>query len=150
MATDKVLLRDCLIEINAGTQANPQWLVIENKLTLEHSPSTTRTDVTDCDSDGADENRVTSRGHTFSFSYHRKEDTATGARDPGQAALEAAALAVGAASLTQYRITSPGGTTLTFWATTQVKELAGGHNDAIKCEAELVVSGPIVRSQAGS
>ncbi len=146
MATDKVLLRDVTVEINTGTEAAPVWAAIENKLTVEHTPATTRADVTDCDSDGADENRVTSRGHTFAFGYHRKEDAASGDRDPGQEALETAAQAVGAASLTQYRISSPGGNTLTFSATTQVKEIGGGHNDHIKAEAELVVSGDITRA----
>jgi hypothetical protein len=146
MATDKVLLRDVTVEINTGTEASPDWAAVENKLTVEHTPSTTRTDVTDCDSDGADENRVTSRGHTFAFQYHRKEDAADGSRDPAQEALETAARAIGAASLSQYRITSPGGNTLTFKATAQVKELSGGHNDHIKCDAELVVSGDIART----
>ena len=71
------------------------------------------------------------------------EDVSDGSRDPGQAAVETLAKAVGLASLGQFRITSPGGNTITFLASAEVTLFGGGNNDPASWQAALTVSGDV-------
>lgn len=146
MAVDKVLARDTEIEINEGTHAAPSWTAIGNKKTITHTPSANESDVTDFESDGDLEHRVVSRGHSFTVTCWRMEDTYDGSRDEGQEAVEALSLAKGVSSVGEFRITTPGAATLIFYGTAKVTELGGGNDDHIEWQAEIKVTGAIARA----
>lgn len=130
-------------DITAGTYnlMEETWTTINGLNTLSHSPATTRADTTSFDSNGRDEHLPASRGESWSLSGFSLEDVATGTRDPGQAAVEALGKLVGPAGLGYFRITSPGGNTITFLASAEVTIHGGGHNDAAAWGAEVTVSG---------
>lgn len=146
MAEDKVLSRDTEFEINTGTEGSPVWTAIGKKKSITHSPTANEADTTDFESDGDLEHRIVSRGHSYTISCWRMEDTGDGSRDAGQEAVETLSLAKGAASKDQFRITTPGGTTLTFWGTARVTELGGSNDDHIEWQAEIKVTGAIARA----
>jgi len=147
MAVEKVFIRDCDVEINTGTVELPTWTPIGGLTEpVEHSPSTERTDMTDCDSGGRAEHVVAQRGDAFTFKGRVLEDPATGDRDPGQEACETLAKQIGSASLGQFRISSPGGATITFDASAEVKRFSGSFNDGIGWECATQVSGDLTEA----
>lgn len=141
MAITKFLARDLTIEINTGTIGVPVWTPIGGLNTLTHSPSSTDAETTDFDSNGRAEHMKAERSESWTLAGYHLEDVATGDRDPGQAAIETLANAVGLTSLDQFRITSPGGNTATFMASAEVTLAGGGNNDAAAWQAALTVSG---------
>lgn len=141
MAVTKFLARDLQIDINTGSVAVPVWTPVGGLNTLTHSPSSEKADTTDFDSNGRAEHLVVQRGDEWALAGFSLEDVADGARDPGQTAVEALAQLVGAASLDQFRLTSPGGNTSTFMASAEVTLAGGGHNDAAAWAATITVSG---------
>lgn len=144
MAVTKFLARDLDIEINTGTIGSPVWTAIGGLNSLTHSPSSTDAETTDFDSDGRAEHMKAERGDAWSLAGYTLEDVSTGDRDAGQAAVETLAQAVGLTSLGQFRITSPGGNTITFLASAEVTLHGGGNNDAAAWAASLTVSGAVV------
>lgn len=144
MATEPVLMRDFIAEINTGTEAVPVWVEI---LGLQdgpaHSPSSKGADVTTYKDNGRSDERIVSRGDKFTLKGERLEDPATGTRDPGQEAVEVAAALMGYDSGKQYRLTSPGGVTLTFVATAEVTMFGGGKEDFAEWSVDLTVCGAI-------
>ena len=139
MAATKYLARDLAIEVESDT---PDTFIAINGLnSLTHSPSTTRADTTSFDSNGRDEHLPASRGESWSLSGFSIEDVATGERDAGQLRVEELGRIVGPAGIARYRITSPGGNTITFSASAEVTIHGGGHNDAAAWGAEVTVTG---------
>ena len=138
MALEKVLMRDVTAEINTGTESTPNWGEILGINAIERKTEAEKKDVADNKSGGNKDNRVTARGETWTLKGDRLEDPATGARDPGQEAVEALSEAVGYAdSVKQFRFTSPGGVSRTFLATAVVQPLAGGKEEFSTWEAEI-------------
>ncbi|MHB9054253.1 MAG: phage tail tube protein [Thermoleophilia bacterium] len=144
MAPEPVLLRDFTSEINTGTVAVPNWVEI---LGIQdgpvHKPSTKKKDVATSKSGGRNDNRVVGRGDTFTLKGQRYEDPVTGARNPGQEAVETLAATIGYNSVKQFRITSPGGVAMVFEASAEVKLFAGTKEDFAEWEAEIEVAGAI-------
>lgn len=145
MPVTKVLARSTKAEINTGTDASPIWTEIKGLNTIGPEPKMSEADTTAFDSNGRDEHLVASRGMSLTLEGFRYEDEATGARDPGQQAVETLGDAVGTASLGQFRLTSPGGRTWTFKASADVTPMGGGNNDASSWSAKLTVSGAITK-----
>lgn len=143
MAVTKFLARDLSIDINTGTEAAPVWTPIKGINSLTHSPSSSDAETTDFDSNGRSEHMKAERGDSWTLSGFALEDVATGARDPGQLAVETLGRAVGLASLDQFRLTSPGGNTATFSASAEVTTAGGGNNDPASWQAVIRSSGPI-------
>lgn len=143
MAITKFLARDLNIDINTGTIGAPVWTPIKGLNTLTHSPSSTDAETTDFDSNGNPEHMKAERGHQWTLAGYALEDVADGSRDPGQAAVETLAKAMGLASLGQFRTTSPGGNTGTFMASAEVTQPGGGNNDTATWQAVLRVSGEV-------
>lgn len=145
MAVTKIAAADVVVSINTGTEGVPVWTQIKGlESPVEHSPSTTRADTFDQDSNGREEHVVVRRGDQFTLKGFRLQDEANGDRDPGQEAVETLAQAKGLASLGQFQIKAPGETTgIVFKASAQVKLYGGGSNDMVPWEAELAVSGDI-------
>lgn len=147
MAVGKILVRSCTVHVNTGTDATPVWTQVKGLTEpVEHSPSTSRTDTTDCDSAGREEHLVVSRSDQFTLKGFRMEDASNGTRDAGQSAVEAVADLMGDAGLKGYKLTSPGGKTYIFKASSQVKYFGGGIGDAVPWECELQVSGLITKA----
>lgn len=144
MAVEPILMRDFTAEINTGTLAAPNFVEI---LGLQdgpaHKPSSKGKDVATYQSGGREDERIVSRGDKFTLKGERLEDPGNGDRDPGQEAVEAAAALMGYASAKQYRLTSPGGVTLTFEATAEVTQFGGGKEDFSEWSVDLTVCGSI-------
>lgn len=144
MSQTKFLARDIAIEINvAYGSGGDDYTAIGGLNTLTHSPATETADTTDFDSAGRPEHLVAQRGDSWALAGFALEDVVTGDRDEGQAAVETLAKAIGLDSMGQFRITSPGGNTITFLASAEVTLAGGGLNDAAAWSANLTVSGPV-------
>lgn len=146
MATTKIPARDFTIEIDAGSPGPPAFIPIGGLNSLTPSPSTNRSDTTDFDSNGQAEHMVMERGLEFTISGHHLEDALTGARDPGQAAVETLARAVGLAALGSFRVTSPGGNVDSFTGSAEVTTAGGGHNDPAAWSAKITISGAVTHA----
>lgn len=143
MAVTKFLARDLDIEINTGTIGAPVWTGIGGLNTLTHAPSSTDAETTDFDSNGRSEHMKAERGESWTLAGFALEDVGDGTRDPGQAAVETLANALGLTSLGQFKITSPGGNTATFMASAEVTLAGGGNNDPAAWQAVIRVSGAV-------
>lgn len=148
MAVRKFLARDLAIAIStapgvdtiAGTD-DDTWTPVGGLNSLTHAPSTSRADTSSFDSNGRDEHLPASRGETWTLAGFTLEDVANGARDPGQAAVEALGKLVGPAGLGYFKVTSPGGNAIIFEASVEVTLAGGGHNDAAAWQAVVTVNG---------
>lgn len=141
MAVTKFLARDLDIAILVGGSGGATPVDIKGLNSLTHSPSSTDAETTDFDSEGRSEHMKAERGEQWTLAGFKLEDVLTGDPDPGQAAVEALANAVGLDSLGQFQITSPGGNIATFYASVEVTRPGGGNNDAATWQAVLRVSG---------
>lgn len=141
MAVQFILARDLPWDINTGTEAAPNWAPIKG---LEGSawpkPDVSSTPTTDNDDGGIYSDvpvevkrKVTLKGFVL-------EDPNTGARDPGQAACEAATPSagnMGYTALKQFRYTTPGGTATVKKAWCVAGPTDGGRNDRLGWECEI-------------
>jgi len=143
MAVTKVLARDYVFELNTGTDAVPVWTEVKGVNTWSHSPQANDADTTTFDEAGRLSHLKASRGDEFGLQGLILEDVATGDRDPGQEACEAWGREIGPASLKQFRITSPGGSTITFHASATCTVGGGGNDDPSAWEVSMVASGAI-------
>lgn len=150
MAVTKFLARDLTIDIfipdsgsDSGTPASgdADWTPVKGLNTLTHAPAATDADTTDFDSMGHGEHMTAQRTDQWTIAGFTLEDVSSGARDAGQAAVEALAQAIGPVSLGWFKITSPGGNTIEFQASAVVTLADGGTNDAAKWQAVLKTSG---------
>lgn len=145
MAVTKFLARDLLIQI-LGTTSGADWEEIKGLETLSHAPTSTLADTTDFDSVGRREVLMAERGDDWTLSGYRLEDVSTGARDPGQAEVEALAQRISTGSVGSFRITTPGGNLLSFSAIAEVTLPGGSHNAPAAWGAKLTVTGAIAFS----
>lgn len=144
MTVTEILARDHgQWDINTGTDATPTWVPIGGVNSWSHSPTGNDADTTTFDDQGRLSHLKASRGDEFTLSGLYQEDPDTGARDPGQEAVETLGAAVGYDSLKQFRLTSPGGIAKTFHASATVTIGGGGNDDPSKWEAKITVSGTI-------
>lgn len=140
MALTKFLARDLTIEIQDPASGG-DFVEIKGVESLTHAPSTTLANTTDYASQGRMEVLVAERGDEWTLSGFKLEDVATGDADPGQALVEALAKEISVDSQGTFRITSPGGNTLTFTAVAEVTQPGGGHNDPAAWGSKLTVTG---------
>jgi len=146
---DKVLSRDFKIAVNTGTTALPVYTNIGglDEDGISFSTSSRKVDFMDADDGGAAKPVVIGHGYTCALKGARMESVVDGARDPGQAAVEAMQDLTGLAGMLMYQITSPALATpevLTFSATSNVNSMGGGEKTA--WTAELEIFGTPVRS----
>ncbi len=139
MAVTKVLARSWKKQILDGGN----YLEIKGVNAISFSTTKQETDTTDFESAGWGEYLVAARGNTVTLEGFWLEDESDGTRDPGQAGVEASALLFGASGLSQYRLTSPGGNVMTFYASAEVEGPGGDHNAAASWKATLHVHGQI-------
>jgi hypothetical protein len=111
------------------------------------SVSTDKIDLSDCDSDGADE-RIVGHAVSFAVTANRLEDPDTGERDSGQAAVEAVQWETGEEARLQFQITSPGGLIWIFTASVECQPFGGDHKSGANWSATLSVKG--IPAESGS
>jgi hypothetical protein len=143
MALTKFLARDLVFEI-ATDASGEDFIEVKGLHSLTHAPSSTDADTTDFESDGHAEHIKAERQDTWTITGFTLEDVVTGERDPGQAAVEALAQLGGPAGIGIFRITSPGGNTITFSASAEVTLAGGATNDAAAWNATVKTSGAMV------
>ncbi len=141
MAVTKVLARSWTKEID--TTGGGVYVDINGINSISVSQNKTEVETTDFESAGWGEFLIAARGNTVTLEGFWLEDESTGARDPGQAAVEASAKLFGASGLSTYRLTSPGGNTMTFSAAAEVEGPGGDHNAAASWKVSLHVHGEI-------
>lgn len=150
MAKTKFLARDLTIEVEDPDLSGETFIPIGGLNSLTHSPSTTRADTTDFDSNGHEEHLVAQRGESWTLAGYYIEDVVTGEKDAGQARCEALGLVGSLASMGRFRVTSPGGNTITFDGSCEVTLHGGGTNDAAAWQCVVTVSGASEYASAGS
>jgi hypothetical protein len=142
MGVTKFLARDLTIEIGDGGSGGG-YVEIKGLHSITHAPTSTDAETSDFNSGGRSEHLKAERGDSWTCAGFTLEDVATGDRDPGQAAVEAAAQLIGPAALVPFRITSPGGNTIEFVGSVEVTLSGGGTNDASAWQAVVRASGAI-------
>lgn len=146
LTEQKFLARDCPIEINVGTVGSPSWVTIYGLDNWTRSTSKSDAETTTNEDDGVATHLPAERSHSYKLSGKVLEDPDTGARDPGQQAVEELASRIGTAGLGQFRVTSPAGRTKTFMASAVISSEGGGKTDASAWSADLTGSGAITSS----
>lgn len=141
MSVTKVSARKWIPQVS--TDGGSTWIPVLGITMFSFDRSSTRTDTTDFTADGIETGEVMARSATCKFEGFFMEDLATKARDAGQAAVETFAEAVGAPSVGNYRLTSPGGKLYSFAATVDMDPITGGNNDKAKWGATMTRTGPL-------
>ena len=142
MAVTKILMRDVSWSINTGPPGSPVWVAIGGIDTATHTVTKNDQDSPDVNSAGRLEHMTVSRGDVFTLTGRRLEDYSGGARDAGQAAVEAAAQLFGVNSIArQLRGTSPGGHTMIALGSWKCTPWGGSHDDFASWEGEFTVTG---------
>ena len=135
MAVTKVLARGWELKIGATE--------VKGINTLTFASTKNDADGTTFQSAGKLEHLVASRGNSITVAGFFLEDEANGARNAGQAAVEALAKEIGPDSLGAFTLTSPGGTAYTFNASAELADIGGGNDDNTSWGVTLTVSGGI-------
>lgn len=143
MAVTKFLARDLMIEIDDGGSGDG-FLEIKGLNSITHAPTSTDAETSDFNSEGRSEHLKAERGDSWTCSGFTLEDVDNGDRDPGQTRAEAVGQLVGPAALVPFKITSPGGNTISFSGSVEVTLSGGGTNDASAWQAVIRASGAIV------
>ncbi len=138
MAITKVLARDWGKQINASG-----FIEINGIRSFTVATSKQDADTSDFESQGWNTHLVAARGTTITLEGLYLEDVVTKDRDPGQAAVETSARLVGPTGISEYKFTTPGGTTWTFNASAEVEGPGGDTNSAADWKCTLTVSGSI-------
>ena len=143
MALVRVLARDWVFEVEgtAGT-----FVPVGGLHTFGLGGTKVDTDTTGFDSEGFAEHLVTERAHSLTLSGFFIEDLDTGARDPGQKIIDELAEKIGEEAIGNFKLTSPGGTVMTFKGSVEPGDIGGGKNDATSWGATITVTGKITRS----
>jgi len=139
MAASKFLARDLTIQVEDVTPND--WIAIDGLNSLTHSPSISRADTTDFGSNGRAEHIVSQRAESWALAGFTIIDVGSGERDAGQARCEVLGLARGLGALGRFKITDPGGNTITFDGSCEVTLHGGGHNDPAAWKCGIEVSG---------
>lgn len=140
----KVLARDWLFHVNTGTDASPTWVQVKGINNHSWSETKNDADTTDYDNDGWLAHIPASRGKSVTLSgYYMEDGTPGGTRDPGQAAAETWANAMGPNGIRKFKVTTPGNTTIIGSASAKVSLGGGGNDDASGWELEVTYSGQV-------
>jgi len=142
MAAEKYNARDCEFEIeDTGTPGT--YVAIGGLNTFTLGRDSEDFDTTTYGSGGYAESQIMQRSKNLKLEGFRLVDPTTGVLDPGQAAVEALAEAVGDASLGSFRFAAPGDTTWEIWtANCELGDQGGGNNDKVSWSVTFTRSGP--------
>jgi len=143
MATEKINARDMVFQVSDGA-VSPTWYSIGgmNNFKVNYGENEETVDTTDFNSQGNYEFEYMQRGAKIDLEGFFMADVSTGARDPGQARLEALATLTGTSSKGDIRFRYPGATTWKVWkAGVSIGEQGGGNNDKKSFQASVGRSG---------
>ena len=140
----KILARDWDLTVSDGA-ATPEFVAIGGITGFTFGASKTDADITTFDSEGSNEHLVASRSRTLSVEGKYMETT-LGVSDVGQARIEVLAAAIGAASIADFKLKSPGGAIRTFKGSVKLGDIGGENDDATSWGFEITVSGPVTRT----
>jgi hypothetical protein len=143
MPVDIILTRQSRFEINTGTDATPTWVAIGGLTSLNYSLNEQVAEGNHFGSGGWNSSLVSRRGISFSLNAMYLVDAATGARDPGQEAVELSSRQIGTAGLKQYRFAdgSTGGKTIIVRAHATANYSGGGVDDNAGWTATVTATG---------
>lgn len=144
MAVTRIPAQDVTVEVNTGTIGVPTWTPIGGLVSIALSESETEIDTTNMDSGATDEHKIIRRGKECGLEGQYYADPTNGARDPGQAKVEALARAVLDAAEGQFRIRVIGADAETFTGTARSGEIGGGHNDMLSWQYTVKRTGASV------
>lgn len=139
MTAVATLAQGWVFEIDTGT-TTPTWTEIKGLNTFSISFEKNDADTTTFASQGWNEHLVSSRSGEITLDGLFLED-ASGTRDPGQSAVEALSLLIGAASVESFQATSPGGSVMSFSASATIEGPGGGNDDSATWSCTLTISG---------
>jgi len=148
MTVTESLARDCTWDINTGSISVPDWTPILGWSDWDFSPSSGDADTRTAEDDGWDSSLKAMRGASYTLTGLRQEDPDNGDRDEGQEAVEVLSRAISTASVGQFRLTFPSGTTLIFLATVEAKPAGGGKDSPNAWNATLKQTGAPTWSDA--
>lgn len=143
MPAVKTLARDWDFHLNTGTVGVPVWTPINGINSHSWSVTKNDADTTTYDDEGWLSHLPASRGRAVTLSGIFMEDPDTGDRDAGQEAAETWAEQIGPEGLKQFRVTSPGGTTIVGLASSSVTLGGGGNDDPSAWECAVTYSGAV-------
>jgi hypothetical protein len=143
MALTRVLARDWVVEIEGDLGT---FVPIGGIETLTFSGTKTDADTGAFDSEGWAEHLVVERSRSLGLSGFYIEDKTTGDRDPGQELVDDLAEKIGEEAIGNFKLTSPGGTVMTFKGSVEPGDIGGGKNDATSWGATITVTGKVTRS----
>jgi hypothetical protein len=143
MPVDIILTRQSTFKINTGTDATPTWVAIGGLTNLNYSLDESVAEGNHFGSGGWNSSLVSRRGVSFSLDAMYLVDAATGARDPGQEAVELSSRQIGTAGLKSYQFAdgSTGGKTITFKAHATATYSGGGVDDNAGWTATVTATG---------
>jgi hypothetical protein len=143
MALVRVLAREWKMEVEDELAA---FVEVGGINTFAFGGSKTDADTTGFDSEGWAEHLVAERSRTLTMEGFYIEDKDTGARDPGQEIVDGLAEKIGEEAIGNFKLTSPGGTVLTFSGSVEPADIGGGHNDATSWGATITINGKVTKS----
>lgn len=128
-------------EINTGTEGAPNWVAIGGLSgSVWPKPDVEEMNTTSNDSGGVYSSVPIQVKRKVTLKGSAKEDPATGARDPGQEACEAASPDsgnLGYGTIKQFRHTTPGGTVVVRKGWCNAGLTDGGETDRLGWECEI-------------
>lgn len=139
MPATKINARGWTFEIK-NNATTPAYVEIGGLMEFTLSRTSKDVETTDFDSDGDAESEKMERGKSITAKGFYKED-ASGNQDTGQAEVEEVADLKGAASLRDFRITSPNGAVWEWSAHFEIGDVGGGNNDKTSWGFTAVRSG---------
>ena len=137
----KILARNWTFEVNTAPTGPRVYVEINGINSFSFDPEKTDADTTTFDSEGYMEHIVASRTATLTLDGLYYEDTTTGARDPGQQAVDELSQKLSQESVEWFRITTPFGARKEIQASVVVSGIGGGNDDPSTWSVELTVTG---------
>jgi hypothetical protein len=146
MAATRIPASLFTLHINTGTTASPIWTEVGGITQLDASQTATTVDGSTFDSDGWADDVTVRRAAMITLTGRALFDETTGAKDPGQAAIETLGALLGDDAKGAFKVSLPGGATYGFTATVgNVTPFGGGKDDLANFSAELRIQGaPVV------
>jgi hypothetical protein len=135
--------RDLIVEVS-DMAGSPVWTEIAGITEggVDYAANEQAEDTTTFDDAGLYRQEIMQRGSKLTLKGRALQDSATGARDPGQAQVNTHALELGPDSQVDFRFRYPPATNWTTWtATVSRGEESGGNNAKVPFSFEMVRCG---------
>lgn len=145
MPTVQINARDLIFEASDMATPTPVWTELggHTEAAVNYAENEVAEDTTTADDAGKYRQEIMQRGAKLSIKGKALADSTTGAREPGQARLNAHAELLGTASQVDVRMRYPTETQWVKWSATVSRgEEGGGHNAKTGFAYDIVRCGP--------